>query len=238
MADILASEIYEHDKPTLLIDIGTNAEIVLADRRRILACASPAGPAFEGAEIRQGMRAAHGAIERVSIGRDCFEIQTIGGGKPRGLCGSGLIDSLACLLEVGAVDDRGRLLPKDEYKGADWVKALIGQDENGERITLWTDGTDRICLWAQDIRKLQLAKGAVKSGIKILCHHWGIAAAELAGILMAGAFGSHLTEESIIRIGMVPELPELRQAGAVYWQHRLGGRQVASINPISGVPGR
>lgn len=219
IADILACEVYESEKPTLLVDIGTNAEIVLADRTRVLACASPAGPAFEGAEICQGMRAVDGAIERVGIGDGRFDIHTIGDEKPKGLCGSGLIDALACLLEVEAVSDRGRLMPPGEFQGPDWVRALLSEDDEGVRITLWEDGESHVSLWANDIRKLQLAKGAVKVGIKLLCHHWGIAATDLAGILMAGAFGSRLSEESMVRTGMVPHLPgrPIRYVGNTAW---------------------
>ncbi len=207
IADMLASEVYEADAPTLLIDIGTNAEIVLADRERIVACASPAGPAFEGAEIRQGMRAAPGAIERVSVGQECFEIETIGNTPPRGLCGSGLIDALACLLEVGAVDPNGRLLPPEDSTAPDWVRRALTANDEGVRIRIAESKGSNIELWADDIRKLQLAKGAVKVGIKILCHQWGIEATELDRILLAGAFGNHLRETSLVRSDMIPALP-------------------------------
>lgn len=219
VADILASEVYESERPLLLVDVGTNAEIVLADRDKIVACASPAGPAFEGAEILQGMRAAPGAIERVRCGQDRFEVETIGDRRPVGICGSGLIDALAVLLDLGVVTENGRLLPPDEFEGPDWVSERLQSDEEGVRIVLWQDKKDVISLTAHDIRKLQLAKGAVKVGIKILCRHRGIDVSDLGGILLAGAFGSHLAEESVLRIGMVPRLPgrSIRFIGNTAW---------------------
>ncbi len=219
VADILASEVYESERPLLLVDVGTNAEIVLADRNRIIACASPAGPAFEGAEILQGMRAAPGAIERVRCGQEKFEIETIGDRRPVGICGSGLIDALAVLLDLGVVTENGRLLPPDMFEGPAWVHKLLQSDDEGVRIVLWQDKNDSISLTAHDIRKLQLAKGAVKVGVKILCRHRGIDVSELGGILLAGAFGSHLSEESVLRIGMVPRLPgrSIRFIGNTAW---------------------
>ena len=206
VADILASALYESEDPVLLVDLGTNAEIVLADRHEIITCACAAGPAFEGGEISQGMRAVRGAIESVWVEGEDLRLGVIGDVEPTGICGSGLVDALAVLLDIGAVERGGRLLPPDEYTGPKWIKQRLKQESEGITFLLGGKEERLISLTEQDIRKIQLAKGAVKAGTKILCHERNLSPMDIKRVLVAGAFGSHLQPESALRIGLIPPL--------------------------------
>jgi len=170
------------------------------------ACACAAGPAFEGGEISQGMRAMEGAIERVWRERDELRLGVIGDAEPAGICGSGLVDALALLLETGVVDQTGRLLPPKEYSGPDWLRERIRENVEGTRFVLWENKKSSISLTDKDIREIQLAKGAVKAGIKILCHEQGITVDKIDRVLIAGAFGSHLRPESALKVGLIPPM--------------------------------
>ncbi|MFH1740769.1 MAG: ASKHA domain-containing protein [bacterium] len=206
VADILASAVYESDETILLVDLGTNAEITLINRDRISSCACAAGPAFEGGEISQGMRAVEGAIERVRIKGEDLGLGVIGDVDPVGICGSGLVDALAVLLDTGAVDKGGRLLPPGEYTGPEWVRKRLRTTSDGISFVLWEKGKKAVTLSGKDIREIQLAKGAVKAGIKILCHERNGSVDMIAKILIAGAFGSHLQPESALKTGLIPRL--------------------------------
>ncbi len=207
VADILATSVYESEKPVLLVDLGTNAEVVLADRHRICACACAAGPAFEGGEISQGIRAVPGAIEKVTLEGERLGIGVIGNIDPTGICGSGLVDALAVLLDIGAVTSAGRLLPREEFSGPDWVRERILNRADGVAFELWKGQKESIYLTEKDIREIQLAKGAVKAGIKILCHQHGVSPLDVEKVLIAGAFGSHLNPKSALKTGLIPPLP-------------------------------
>jgi uncharacterized 2Fe-2S/4Fe-4S cluster protein (DUF4445 family) len=193
-AGLLAAGFEEISEPAIYLDIGTNGEIVLKHKGVYYCCATAAGPAFEGAEITMGMVAAKGAIDHVKMSRG-LEFTVIGGGEPIGICGSGLLDTLAVLLETGAVDETGRLVGKNKY--------LLTQEGNGIYIT------------AEDIRKLQLAKAAIAAGIQVLLHYAGISEAGVKSLSLAGGFGSYMDLNSAARIGLFPKilLPKANAAG-------------------------
>ncbi len=209
---ILATGMNRLDGIRVAIDIGTNGEIVVGDRSRLLACATAAGPAFEGAQIRYGMRGATGAIDHVSVEDGQLHVTTIGGEPARGICGTGLIDAVACLLKAGVVLDTGRMLPPDQ--------AAHIPEELHERMVSFEDAPafilataeesalDRpILLTQRDVRQLQLAKGAIATGLCIVLKERGVGVEEVEEILLAGAFGSYVDPASAARIGLFP--PEL-----------------------------
>ena len=182
---ILATKLHEQQDITLLVDIGTNGELVLGNRERMIACATAAGPALEGANIPFGMRAAAGAIDHVWIENGNLRCSVIGGGKAMGICGSGLIDAVAAALELGLLNRRGRI-------------------RNEERIIPLADG---IYLTQEDIRQVQLAKGAIHAGIRLMAQQMGIQVTDIQNVLLAGAFGAHMDPKNACRMGLLP--PEL-----------------------------
>jgi uncharacterized 2Fe-2S/4Fe-4S cluster protein (DUF4445 family) len=232
IADILASAIYEAEDPALLVDLGTNAEIVLADRKRIMTCACAAGPAFEGGQIMWGTRAVRGAIESVWMDGEDLRLGVIGDVEPIGICGSGLVDALAALLDIGAVDRSGRLLPPGEYSGPEWVRQRLIQKPEGITFVLWHKGDRSIFLTDKDIREIQLAKAAVKAGIKILCHERNLSPMRITRVLIAGAFGSHLRPESALRIGLIPplETDRVHFVGNAAW---VGAKMLLLSAPVA-----
>ena len=194
------------------IDVGTNGEITLGVDGKISCTAAPAGPAFEGAEIIQGMRAAEGAIERVRLHDGGVEIEVIGGTKPTGICGSGLVDAVAELLRVGLVAPTGRLLRPEEAAAScpPALAALVHPDDSGGLFLLYgasPDDPDRVALHASDVRQLQLAKGSIRCGVNALLAQAGLDGAQLDEILLAGAFGSYIDPASARAIGLVPDVP-------------------------------
>jgi len=186
-AGLLAAGFDKMNTPALLIDIGTNGEIVLKHEGTYYCCATAAGPAFEGAEIAMGMIAKPGAIDHVMLAENKKDIEftVIGGGAPEGICGSGLLDTLAVLLNMEIVDETGRLLDMDKF--------YLSEDNN-------------IYITAVDIRKLQLAKAAIAAGVEVLLHHAGISADDVKTLALAGGFGSYLDLQSAARIGLFPEI--------------------------------
>ena len=201
----------------LAIDVGTNGEIVLQKGRELFATAAPAGPAFEGAEISQGMRAAPGAIERVRIEDDAIEVDVIENAEPVGICGSGLVDAVAELVRTGLVTPSGRLLWQEEAERAVPAHAdRIIPDQTGGAVVLHGSADDRdsaIKLHAQDIRQLQLAKGSIRCGVNVLMRHAGLTADDLDEVILAGAFGSYIDPAGAIAIGLVPDVgPEAIRA--------------------------
>ena len=196
-AGVLFTGLSHSDKLSLFVDIGTNAEIVLGNCAKILACSTPAGPAFEGARIKYGMRATPGAIAHISLVGDELKLETIGNNTPTGICGSGLIDLVAELVRVGLINKEGNLLIQSKLPHAERVMA----GEGGKPQFLVSDG---VYLTQQDIRELQLAKGAIRSGIELILHEWNITPNDIDEVYLAGAFGSYLRRESIFSIGMLP----------------------------------
>ena len=207
VAGILASRMAElsAEGPVLLVDIGTNGEIVLAHEGRLSSSSTAAGPAFEGARISCGMRATSGAIEKVCFGNngDGVEVATIGGAPPVGLCGSGLIDLAAELLRCGVVSPEGRMLPPDELPATlnDSLRGRVMETDGQVHFALH-DGP--LALTQRDIRELQLATGAIKAGIRILCKQAGLRTSDLRRVLIAGGFGSYIRRDNAQRIGLLP----------------------------------
>jgi uncharacterized 2Fe-2S/4Fe-4S cluster protein (DUF4445 family) len=219
-AGLLASGMDRDARTRLFVDIGTNCEIVLGNREWLLATAAPAGPAFEGAAIRCGMRAADGAIEVVSMTRDAVELKVIGDAEPTGLCGSGLVDAVTSLVRLGLLDGSGRLVPEEQ--AAELAPGLVSRLTmlGQERVFVlhWLgdpgDVSRSIYLSQRDVRELQFAKAAIATGWRILCEEAGLAPGDIQQVLLAGSFGSYLSPASAIRIGLVPKLPVLRVVSA------------------------
>jgi uncharacterized 2Fe-2S/4Fe-4S cluster protein (DUF4445 family) len=201
----LAAGIGETNQTVIGLDIGTNTEISLAHNGRVICCSCPSGPAFEGAHIQDGMRAAPGAIERVQIRDNEIKVHTIADQPAVGICGSGILDALAELIKAGAVDARGSLkvdhpLVRTREKTREVV--LVDSSKSGH-------GRD-VVITRKDINEIQLAKGAIRAGIEILIKVAGIEAGALDAFIVAGAFGTYLDLESAIRAGMFLDLPRER----------------------------
>ncbi len=192
VACLLASGQPESGQPLLLVDIGTNGELVMGGRQAMVACSTAAGPALEGAGIRFGMGCAEGAIDRVWLEDGRIRCHVVGEGPALGICGSGLIDAVAALLEAGMVNRRGRIQPAD----GEGLKEVDGQ-----RVCFLTE---TVYLTQQDIRQVQLAKGAIAAGILLMARTLGISPEELREVQLAGAFGSAIRPESAARIGLIP----------------------------------
>lgn len=210
VAVLLATDLPRDKKIRLVIDVGTNGEIVLGSQAWSMATAAPAGPAFEGAEISCGMRAAAGAIEGMVIDGD-VHLQVIGDVPPVGVCGSGMIDILAQLYKAGLVDRSGRMLFRYEAEAAGLPAALcrriIEVNEVVSFVLAWGNesGEDRDIIFTQkDIRALQFGKGAIASGVALLQERMNIRADQIDEVLLAGAFGSYINPESARTIGLVP----------------------------------
>jgi uncharacterized 2Fe-2S/4Fe-4S cluster protein (DUF4445 family) len=219
-AGLLASGMDRDARVRLFIDIGTNCEIVLGNREWLLATAAPAGPAFEGAAIRCGMRAADGAIEVVTLTPGGLELKVIGDAEPAGLCGSGLVDAVTGLVSMGLLDRSGRFVPED--RAAALAPGLAGRltTLRGERVFVlhWLgepgDVQHSVYLSQRDVRELQFAKAAIATGWQVLLGEAGLTASDVQQVLLAGSFGSYLSPASAIRLGLVPKLPVLRVVSA------------------------
>jgi uncharacterized 2Fe-2S/4Fe-4S cluster protein (DUF4445 family) len=213
VAGMLASGMDRDKRVRLFVDVGTNCEIVLSDGDRLLATAAPAGPAFEGAAIRCGMRAAPGAIEAVAIVDDEVVLQVIGDVAPSGLCGSGLVDAVAVLVDAGFVDASGRLVDAVAAHGSRPALARRLVTVDGERVFV-LDEASGTYLSQRDIRELQFAKAAIATGWRLLVEEAGLGASDVQQVLLAGSFGSYLSPAAAVRIGLVPALPVLRIVSA------------------------
>lgn len=190
---------------SLIIDIGTNGELVLGNKDRLVCCSAAAGPAFEGAKIQCGMRGARGAVDHVFYedGRICYSV--IGNTKPKGICGSGLIDTVACLLRLGLMDETGALLTHEEAKAqcGEALAAHIIQKASLPAF-LFDPAEPSVFLTQKDIREVQLAKGAIAAGILLLEKHLGVTHADLSAVYVAGAFGNYMNPKSACAIGLLP----------------------------------
>lgn len=204
---MVATRIHERPGNWLAIDIGTNGEVILSSKGRLLTCSTAAGPAFEGGCISQGMRAVGGAVYKVDFTQDPI-CSVIGNGEPRGLCGSGLLDAVSEMVRVGILHKSGRIQTPDECPARldRSFRDRIEQRESGRRFIL-SSGKRPVAITQKDVREVQLAKGAMRAGIEILLKEAGISASELSGVLLAGAFGSNLQPKSIEGIGLLPDLP-------------------------------
>lgn len=210
-AMIVATNIKNYEGVTLAIDIGTNGEIVLAKDGELVSCSTAAGPAFEGASIQCGMRAAKGAIEGVTIDDAGVELQIIQEAEAKGICGSGLIDAIAAMLDIGVVDETGRILELTEAVAAGVSKVIatrLQKTTDGMQFVLqYRYAKEPIVITQRDIREVQLAKGAISAGMQILMKEMGITKDSLDRIFLAGAFGSYLKISSARRIGLLPNVP-------------------------------
>jgi len=205
-AGVLSSGMDETDQITLFIDVGTNGEIVLGSREWLATCACSAGPAFEGAGVRDGMRATRGAIEEVWINGDTYEptYRVIGGGKPRGICGSGLISLLAETFLTGIVDKGGNIntslnIPRVRKGEHGWEYVVVWADET-------THGAD-ITFTNVDIDNLLRAKAAIYAGFTVLAESVGIPLDLVDQVLIGGSFGKYINVEKAIEIGLLPDIP-------------------------------
>jgi uncharacterized 2Fe-2S/4Fe-4S cluster protein (DUF4445 family) len=201
VAMLLATGAADRTDTTLAIDIGTNTEMCLTHRGQMSSLSCASGPAFEGAHIKFGMRAAPGAIERVRIIEGQVEYKTIGDEPPVGICGSGILDAMAHLRRAGLLDTRGRMIEGRQTREADGVTEFViaGERESGSGRA--------ITVTQEDIRELQLAKGAIRAGIETLLQDAGIGPNDLDQVIIAGAFGTYIDVESAIAIGLLPKLP-------------------------------
>ena len=213
VAGVLATGMDRDKRVRLFIDVGTNCEIVLSSGDTILTTAAPAGPAFEAASIKCGMRAAEGAIEVIKINQGAVEIQVIGEVQPVGICGSGLVDAVSELVKIGFLDSSGRFVDDDSaLKIQPNLASKLITLENGERIfVLHGDASEPLVYLTQrDVRELQFAKASIATGWKILLEQLEIQESEIQQVLLAGSFGSYLSPASAVNIGLVPKLPILR----------------------------
>ena len=210
VAMLLATQVWQAEGPIMALDIGTNTEVSLVNNGKITTVSCASGPAFEGGHIKDGMRAARGAIERLRIENDNIQYQTIDEAPPVGICGSGILDAMAQLYRVGIINKGGRM--KDNHpnvrtrnKKREFV--LVSEEER--------DGRPAIVITQQDVRELQLAKAAIRTGIEVLLETNGCSEEELKQVIIAGAFGSYIDVTSAVTIGMLPLLPlnRFRQVG-------------------------
>jgi len=195
VAGILATGLTLDRRVRLFVDVGTNSEIVLGSSAGALACAAPAGPAFEAAQIRCGMRAAEGAIEGVKVLEGDVQLTVIGDVEPQGLCGSGLVDAVAELVGAGILDHTGRFVADSSER-----LGKVGE----ETVFHLAEG---VYLSQRDVRELQFAKASIATGWQILCRDLGIEPSEISQVLLGGSFGTYLTAASAVKIGLVPKLP-------------------------------
>ena len=208
----LAVSMDSADQMTLVVDIGTNGEIVLGTRDKLYAASCAAGPALEGARISQGSRAMDGAIEAVVLNADDIDLDVIGNSQPRSICGSGLIDAVAVLLDLGIVDKTGRFVEREKLENS-LPPAILSRvlDKDGQiAFCLAFDensGDEGVVLTQKDIREVQLAKAAIRAGIKLLQKKIGVQDNEIDKVLLAGAFGNYISRKSALRIGLLPQLP-------------------------------
>ena len=210
LAMLLSTDTHKKEGVVVSLDIGTNTEITLMAHGRMISCSTASGPAFEGAHIVHGMRAAEGAIERVRITDGTLAFQTIGEAPPIGICGSGILDAVAQLKLCGAMNQMGGLdadhpLVRKVETGAEVLLADAGATANGRDIVLTRS----------DINEIQLAKGAMRAGIELLMDAAGVTADDIDEFIIAGAFGTYISIEAAVVIGMFPDIPRerFRQVG-------------------------
>jgi uncharacterized 2Fe-2S/4Fe-4S cluster protein (DUF4445 family) len=231
---MLATGLTRDRRLRLFIDVGTNSEIALGSTERVLACAAPAGPAFEAAQIKCGMRAADGAIEGVRMSDDEVGLEVIGDVAAVGICGSGLVDAVAELVRVGLLDHSGRFVP-DEVAAERFPLLAPRLTRIGQErvfVLAWRGPVEEpvtsVYLSQRDVRELQFAKASIATGWQILLRELGVEPSEISQVLLAGSFGAYLTPLSAVRIGLVPKLalPRIVSAGNVAGE----GAKIAALS--------
>lgn len=211
VAGIIASDLDRAEETVLFLDLGTNGEIVLGQDGKLIACSTAAGPALEGMNIACGMRAARGAVEEVWINDKSVHWRTIDNAPPLGLCGSGLLDLVAVMLDCGLLNSNGRITDKNRFASIYPQNPLAGQiDEIAGKRRYWLIPPSGNCpngifISQADIRQVQLAKSAIVTGIKILMEQTGLDESRVSKVYVAGAFGAYLKPASLIRLGFFPE---------------------------------
>ena len=205
----LAVDIASAEEMTLAVDIGTNGEIILGTKDRLYAASCAAGPAFEGARIGQGSRAAQGAIEAVVISGGDIDFDVIGGGPARSICGSGLIDAVAVMLELGVIDRTGKFTDLANLAPDSLAPAIAARitEAAGQPAFILAAGKTPVMLTQKDIREMQLGKAAIRAGIKLLQEKLGVEDADIERIYLAGAFGNYIRPANAKRIGLLPDVP-------------------------------
>jgi uncharacterized 2Fe-2S/4Fe-4S cluster protein (DUF4445 family) len=206
VAVALATRIGDTAELRVAVDIGTNGEVLLGSRDHLWACSAPAGPALEGAQVRNGMRAALGAIDRVRIDGADLKLHTIGDAPAQGICGSGIIDAIAALLDAGIIDWTGLI----DVEGRDRLSPALRDRvvmRGEERLVILArageaGATQEIALSQEDVRQVQLCKGAIASGIAMLERVAGVRETDVHELMLAGGFGNYLGIESALRIGL------------------------------------
>jgi uncharacterized 2Fe-2S/4Fe-4S cluster protein (DUF4445 family) len=233
VAGMLATGLTRDRRLRLFIDVGTNSEIALGSVDRVLATAAPAGPAFEAAQIRCGMRAADGAIEGVHVDGDTLGLEVIGDVDPVGICGSGLVDTVAELVHCGLLDHSGRFITDEDAaeRLPELASRLTRIGEERVFVLDWRgsrDPAESVFLSQRDVRELQFAKASIATGWSILLAELGVDPSEITQVLLAGSFGAYLTPLSAVRIGLVPELalPRIVSAGNVAGE----GAKIAALS--------
>lgn len=210
LAAAVAADFDTERQTSLLVDIGTNGELVLCHQNKLYAVSCAAGPALEGARIQHGSRAMEGAIQRVIINKEDIDIDVIGAAAPRSICGSGLIDAMAVLVQLGIIDSTGRFVERDDLKGRVCpaiARRLIEQDGEPAFVLAFDSGKPSIWLTQGDARQMQLAKAAIRAGIRILEKTAGITDSQIDKLLLAGAFGNYIQKSSAVKIGLLPSIP-------------------------------
>lgn len=207
VADLIASGLYEDEEVGMLIDIGTNTEIIAGSKHRLISCSCASGPAFEGAHIRFGMRASSGAIERIWIDPETkeVEVRTIDETPARGICGSGIVDALSEMFKVGIIDSSGKIKVSNDLPGTrkggqglpEFVLVRGGDSSTGEPITITQ----------HDVQEIQLAKAAIFTGVSTLMRKLKMRPSDISKVYAAGAFGTYVDAASAIKIGMYPDVP-------------------------------
>ena len=216
VAGVLATGMDRDKRTRLLIDVGTNCEIVLSNGDTILSTAAPAGPAFEAASIACGMRAADGAIEVIQIKDGELVLGVIGDATPIGICGSGLVDAVYALHQVGLLDDSGRIVTDEQAKenAPKIADRLITREAGDRAFMLYDKGDTPVYLSQRDVRELQFAKASIATGWRLLLEELNLKDDDVQQVLLAGSFGSYLSPTSAVGIGLVPKLPTLRIVSA------------------------
>lgn len=205
----LAVDITSAEQTTLVVDIGTNGELVLGTAHKLYAASCAAGPALEGARITCGSRAVEGAIEAVFVIDDDIDVDVIGAQQPHSICGSGLIDAVAVLLDLGIIESSGRFVEHGKLKTSlpPAVFARLTEHDHGPAFVLAETDGRKVFLTQKDIREVQLAKAAIRAGTKLLQQKLNLSDDDIKQILLAGAFGNYIRRESAVRIGLLPRVP-------------------------------
>lgn len=205
VSGLVAVDIQKGNSPALFIDIGTNGEMALVTASGITATSCAAGPCFEGMTISSGMRAGSGAIEGVSL-KDGVMLEVIGEGAPRGICGSGLLDLVSEMIRTGIVNSRGRLQGPENSELPDVYRERLLQKDGKRQFRL----SDEVTVSQEDIRQVQLARAAIRSGVEFLLSEGGVRYEDIKTVIIAGGFGYHISRESLVTVGLIPVFPDAK----------------------------